>query len=44
VKPGAIKKSKDKGASDEIKDHPALKPGDLTFRVCESTLVDKTAH
>ncbi|CEL63554.1 hypothetical protein RSOLAG1IB_12690 [Rhizoctonia solani AG-1 IB] len=36
VKPGAIKKSKDKGASDEIKDHPALKPGDLTFRDLEA--------
>ncbi|CCO32259.1 hypothetical protein BN14_06314 [Rhizoctonia solani AG-1 IB] len=36
AKPGAIRKSKDKGASDEIKDHPALKPGNLTFRDLEA--------
>ncbi|KAG8684820.1 hypothetical protein FRC09_015127 [Ceratobasidium sp. 395] len=36
TKPGAIKKSKSKGASDEIKDHPNLKPGDLTLRDLEA--------
>ncbi|KAG9125091.1 hypothetical protein FRC07_009005 [Ceratobasidium sp. 392] len=36
TKPGAIKKSKSKGASEEIKDHPALKPGDLTLRDVEA--------
>ncbi|QRV73477.1 hypothetical protein RhiJN_01491 [Ceratobasidium sp. AG-Ba] len=32
TKPGTMKKSKSKGASDEIKDHPNLKPSDMTLR------------
>ncbi|QRV88307.1 hypothetical protein RhiJN_16325 [Ceratobasidium sp. AG-Ba] len=32
TKPGTMKKSKSKGPSDEIKEHPALKPSDMTLR------------